>query len=239
MKKIFLFLLLASLGVAISFILATTEKISYSDGNYKSKKTWISEVLSYDKTKIFVINVTEKREMKKSINFSILYSETKYDTIETYNIQKEARIFLNDSNIIGITDGGVINLKDSIIPRWTHIFGKDIAVKRNIKISDNHLYLTSKNELVNPVNKFLTETILLILFVVLISNLICLLGKISSSWILLWIGIFISIILIFIRNNVSLIDTMFICSPFVLPTIIFIIIRIIRKRKNNRNFNKN
>lgn len=245
MKKTFLFLLLASLGVAISFISATksssyTEKISYHDGNYKSEKAWVSVVLSSDKTKMFVINVNEQREIRKSINFSILYSATKYDTLETCHIQKEVQIFLNDSNVVALFNTGAIQLPDSVVPRQTHIFGKDMLIKRSVKIHNNHVYLTSKNEIVDPARKDLIKKVLIISLVLLILNFIFMLnGMSSSSWFLLGIGIFLSMIIIFLREtNFPLFDAIFLSSSFIFTTIIFMIVMAIIKKKKNRNFNK-
>ena len=222
MKKSFYFLLIASLGVVINFISA----------NNSSQKVWKSAALSSDKTKMFIIKVTEQKETQKGKGVSVLFTATKFDTIETCSVQKEARIFLNDSNVLKLLNTGVIHLPDSIVPRWTHVFGKDIAVKRNINIFNNHLYLTIKNEFVDPINEDLIRITLIILLVVLAFNFIALFDDISTSWVLLWIGIFLSVMGIYFRDiHCPLFDVIFICSSLVFPTIIFLIIRTRKKEK--------
>ncbi len=184
-------------------------------------------ILSPDKGIVSVVKITEN-----------------YDTLKIFGIQKEAQVFMNDSNVVKLLNGGVIYLPDSITPRWTHILGVDKLIKRSLRISNNEVCLISKSEFVNPVNENLIKKALLISLVFFIINLLCLLfgDDISSQWVVLGAGMFLGIIILSLKSiDMPWFDAIFISSSFVFITIIFLIVRIrgkIIEKKNKPKYIK-
>jgi len=234
MKKFFLFLL-AILGMAVNSF--SGNYVSYEIKNLgtnglQEKVSTKTVFLSKDKSMVSVINITQEQISKKGKNCSSLCIVITFDTIKTYFVPREIRKLVNDSNVITLLNTKVIQLPDSVFPRWTHIFGKDTVLRRNIKISNNQLILINKNDTVEPVHKYLIKMILIILLIVLTLNFISLSDVIESGWVLLGIGITMSIILFLFRGiDFPLFDVVLVSISLNLITIIFIVIKKIRKNK--------
>jgi len=237
MKKFFLFLLV-TLGVTVNVFSNNYESFKMKPlglNNLKVKVSLKTVFLSKDKSTISVVQITQEQILKESKNSAVLYNTVRYDTIKNYFVSKEIRKFVNDSNVITLLNTKVIQLPDSVFPRWTHIFGKDTVLRRSIKISNNQLILISESKVVNPVGRNLINKTLIILLIVLIFNLFSLSEKLESEWVLLGVGVMISTFMFIFRDiNFPVFDTIFISSSLTLVTIIFLVIRISIKRKNKK-----
>jgi len=234
MKKIFLFLLIVALGVASNVALATN-----SQSSWNAKISWRTVFLSSDKSVISVIKISEEKRMEKMKNYAIIYTTTRYDTIANYQVQKDAQEYISDSIAYIILDGETVHiLPDSVLPRWTHIFGKDTVIKRNIKVNNGQVCLFIKNESASPKNVNILWIAIIITLILLIINLVFAADNMLESWFVLFIAIGVIIILVLIKDNITItwFDFIFLSSSFVLGTIISIIIK--KRKKKSRNFNK-
>lgn len=99
-------------------------------------------ILAPDKSKIFVVKKTEI--IMRTINGKRIEEDITrvYDTTETYSVIDEAEKYLNDSVASLLLTNGSVSLSDSLVPRWTHLFGEDKYISRKLRILYDVIYVS-------------------------------------------------------------------------------------------------
>jgi hypothetical protein len=143
MKKIIIILLIA-LGAFVKIFAQVSEKFEQKI------------LLSPDKSTVSVINITEYKKYfvfnkKDSVITSIVH-----DTIAKYYVSTDALNYINDSLAYQVITSSyqLVNISDSLVPRFTHLFGKDKYVIRNLQVEDGNwiCYRCVRSELRRAIN---------------------------------------------------------------------------------------
>jgi hypothetical protein len=107
---------------------------------FAANNTFSKTVLSFDKSKIWNIKITEKFETINNHKRCIKINTTYIDTLKTFNITIEAQKYINDSLSTIFSKVKYIHLSDSLVPRWTHMLGKETYIGKRLEIVDNTIY---------------------------------------------------------------------------------------------------
>ncbi len=107
---------------------------------FATNNTFLKTVLSFDKSKIWNIKITEKFETINKHERCIKINTTYIDTLKTFYVTSEAQKYITDSLSAIFSNAKYIHLSDSLVPRWTHILGKETYVGKRLEIVDNTIY---------------------------------------------------------------------------------------------------
>ena len=106
---------------------------------FLSSKT--KAILTNDKSKVFVVYSTTEI-VKTSIDGKKTIEDIRktWDTIETYFVTDEAKKYITDTLVSKLFQGGshgTVSLPDSLLARFTHLFGEETYFSRELRIVDN------------------------------------------------------------------------------------------------------
>ncbi len=120
------------------FLMLSTIITVFAQTNTVHSKT----VISSDTSKIWIIKITEKYSTILSNKKRIDNYCTIYDTTQIIFVSRGAKRYISDSIIKVLFNSSthIIQLIDSLVPRWTHILGKDKYVERKLEIVDDKIF---------------------------------------------------------------------------------------------------
>lgn len=102
--------------------------------------------LSKDKSKVSLIEITETHEGNRTtIVADTVKNLYPSENAKAYMTQRNAEILMNKSNLV--------RLSDSLVPRKTHLFGKDRYEKYSLEIEGDKIFHYYKGYYYKPANK--------------------------------------------------------------------------------------
>jgi len=136
MKK-FIIVLFVILGVAVKDYAKIVTKISK---NFEKKA-----VLTNDRSKLFILHILEEKKITLIDRKCTEITNKIIDTVRIYFISTIARNYINDSIASWFIDNQSVALPDSLVPRWTHLFGQETYIKRELRIVGNDILFFNVN----------------------------------------------------------------------------------------------
>jgi len=102
--------------------------------------------LSKDKTKVSLIEITETHEGNRTtIVADTVKNLYPSENAKAYMTQRNAEILMNESYMVW--------LPDSLVPRKTHLFGKDEYEKYSLEVVGDKIFHYSEGSYYKPINK--------------------------------------------------------------------------------------
>lgn len=92
--------------------------------------------LSSDKSEVSLVSITE--ETNRLIPGKYIVT-TVYDTIDIYAVSAEAKKYITEELAISLLTNGMCILPDSLVPRWTQLFGKETYIERELEITNHSI----------------------------------------------------------------------------------------------------
>lgn len=163
------------------------------------------------------------------------------DTIKDYPVIERAQYYIQDKKVLNqLVSVGAVSLRDSLVPRRSHIFGVDTWIQRQLRINNGTItYETiagyQKNGSLQSI-----FWICLIIFVAFCGSIFN--GKEKPAIITLSIAFTFCFVLGFIESELTIFDLFLCIALLLIPAIVLIIehlILILKSKKNDMSFLKN
>lgn len=131
--------------------------------------------LSKDKSKVSLVEITETHEGNRTtIVADTVKNLYPSENAKAYMTQRNAEILINESDLVW--------LPDSLIPRKTHLFGKDRYEKYSLEVEGDKIFHYFKGYYYKPANKgYFHFTFVEMIMFLLISLLGCFMAKTKST----------------------------------------------------------
>jgi hypothetical protein len=220
--------------IVLFVILGMTVKISAQIKTSKSSNFEKQAFLTNDKSKVYFLHIVEEKVFTSRLRKRTEETNKIIDTVRVYYVSIIARRFINDSLASLLIDKSLIldqntrmpidqsvALPDSLVPRWTYLFGEDTYVKRELRIvGDDILFFNVGSKSSPAVNKpFFCSLFCVGVIVLIISLFIILRYKAEKSLVVIML---IAIFLFFLFFSFTLQKYLSISDIFFAPLIIVV-----------------
>jgi len=194
--------------------------------------------------KVFATETEQKVLLAPGKSFMYVIGEHK---IDVFNVKKSARRFIDDSIANILYQYETVELSnDSILSRWTHLFGFEVVLKRQLVIKGNNVYLYyhyPEGGYPEAISSGVTKLFFIFSLLLLVVSLAMILGGTSvliiKKILLFFLLIVFPIILLlgFIRSEYfTYFDCIILIIVLILPSFICSFIRIEGIRMMSRTF---
>jgi hypothetical protein len=203
--------------------------------NEKPGKTKTEIYLAPDHSKISKLAITETHEPGKCITIT--------DTIQNYYPEGRAKIYVNQKLAETlVNEGGMTWLEDSLVPRWTHIFGQDQYIPRYLQITLDRVFYEERASEYRPTDKKILWTYLLrsLVFLLIITTVLYIKNPIQRirkniRWFIIGTFVFCNIMAILFNEKIEF-DIVFNFTIWFLPT--FLATFLFQKRSRKAELKK-
>jgi len=123
--------------IILFVVLGITIKISAQIKTSKNSSFEKQAILTADKSKLFILHIVEEKIITSCLRKQTEQINRITDTVRIFSIIGNARNYINDSITFlfaSFTENQKATLPDSLVPRWTHLFGEETYIKRELRI---------------------------------------------------------------------------------------------------------